>query len=240
MSDLKLPSSSYNELVKIIKAYSTHPKGGSLDDISHSTAMHRVTISNNSKFLVSAGIIEGGNSKKPTDVGLKLGRALSFKKDDEIERYWKEIVLQSEFLKKMLTVLNVKGGMSETDLIAHIEYASGQKKSKYSRAGSGAIVDIFKIATLINEESGLLLPNDVEEEEIQDKKNELVEDIVETSRIQQTEDENKQSVTDKLTRKISKSNDVTINLNIQLTVPETTDEKVYEKFFEAMKNHLLS
>ncbi len=98
MADFRLPSSSYTELTKLIKAYSSNPKGGSLDDISQSTAIHRVVVSKNSKFLIAAGIIKGGNLKSPTENGLNLGRALSFNKSDEIIKYWKNIISETDFL----------------------------------------------------------------------------------------------------------------------------------------------
>jgi hypothetical protein len=240
MADFKLPSSSYNELTKMIKAYSSNAKGASLDDISQSTAIHRVVISKNSKFLVSAGIIAGGNKKSPTELGLKLGRSLTFNKPDEIIKHWQEIISESEFFRKMLTVLDVKGGMPESDFIGHIEYSSGQNKSKESRAGSGAIVEILKVANLITESNGKLITSQ-KLEDVEIEKDEIVENIIEEVKTENSTVKTP-SLSSNLSKKITNSNNsgVTININIQLTVPETTDEKVYDKFFEAMKKHLLS
>ncbi|MGJ8666619.1 MAG: hypothetical protein ACSHW7_09655 [Patiriisocius sp.] len=240
MAEFRLPSSSYNELTKLIKAYSSSPKGANLDDISQSTAIHRAIVSKNSKFLVGAGIIEGGNTKKPTELGLKLGRALTFNKPEEIIKHWRTIVAETDFFKKMLTVLEVKGGMEESGFVGHIEYSSGQSKSKDSRAGSGAVLEILKEANLIEESNGKIISSNnlVETEQ---EKDEVVDNIVESVHNEQVSEE-KTSLASKMSKKVSsdRGNGVTINLNIQLTVPETTDEKVYDKFFEAMKKHLLS
>lgn len=240
MADFRLASSSYNEITKLIKAYSSSPKGASLDDISQATAMHRVVISKNSKFLVGAGIIEGGNTKKPTEIGLNLGRALSFNKPEEIKKHWRTIIAETDFFKKMLTVLEVKGGMLESEFIGHIEYSSGQSKTKESRAGAGAVVEILKEANLIEESNGKIISSN-KLEETQKEKDEVVDSIVETVHSENIKEE-KESLTSQMSKNLStnRGNGVTINLNIQLTVPETTDEKVYDKFFEAMKKHLLS
>ena len=71
MTDVyKLPTSSYEELVKIIKAYGAGKVGVSvsLDDLVKSSGMSRTVISKNNGFLVQAGLITEGNKKSPTEI----------------------------------------------------------------------------------------------------------------------------------------------------------------------------
>ena len=81
----KLPSSSYEEVVKIIMAYSGTKEGTvqTLDDIAQSTKIDRTIVSANNGFLVQMGIITEGNKKGTTDVGRLLGRAYTSKIEDE-------------------------------------------------------------------------------------------------------------------------------------------------------------
>ncbi len=244
MAEFKLPASSYKELIKIIQAYGANTKGASLDDISKATTIHKVVISKNSKFLVGTGIIAGGNSKTPTEIGTKLGRAITFKNEDDISSCWREIIAESDFMNSMITAVRIKDGMPESDLIAHIEYSSGQKKTNESRAGSGTLTEILKKSKLIEEKDGKLIAtnitntsslNSIEDDEPEVKK-------TTTASPPTTEESNStKGLTKNIQTKIGGPNNaVTININIQLSVPETTDEKVYHKFFEAMKKHLLS
>ena len=60
--NFKLPGSSYEELVKIIKAYSTGKIGTpmALDAVAQATGMDKTVVSRNNAFLVQMGFISEG------------------------------------------------------------------------------------------------------------------------------------------------------------------------------------
>src|SRR5262249_51835239 len=97
----RLPKSSYEELVKVIRAYGVTDKEVSLPELKQTSGMHETIISSNNAFLGSMGIIEGGKLKKTTPKGRGLAIALQHNLPDQISANWREIVLASEFLGKM-------------------------------------------------------------------------------------------------------------------------------------------
>lgn len=159
----KLPASSYEELIKVIQAYAAEKEGTllSLDDLSHSTGMARTIVSANNGFLVQMCLITEGNKKSATEIGRSLGRAYTSKIEEEIIRLWKEIIFEVDFLNRMISAVRIRNGMDRTNLLNHIIYSSGQKDNKQSRTGAGAIIEILKIASILNETDGKLTVNDV-------------------------------------------------------------------------------
>lgn len=154
----KLPSSSYEELLKLIQAYADSKEGValSLDDINHATGVPRTVVSKNNGFLVQIGLITEGNKKAATETGRALGRAYSSKIDYEVERIWKEIVSEVDFLSRMVSAVRIRNGMDRSNFINHVIYSSGQKDSKESRAGAGAIIEILKNVGILAEVDGKL------------------------------------------------------------------------------------
>ena len=72
---VKIPGSSYEELIKIIKAYATGKIGTpmSLDTVAQTAGMDKTIISRNNGFLVQLGIIiSEGSKKSPTQLGSDL------------------------------------------------------------------------------------------------------------------------------------------------------------------------
>ena len=59
----KLPSSSYEELIKLFQAYANTKEGTalSLDDITQATGVPRTVVSKNNGFMVQVGLITEGN-----------------------------------------------------------------------------------------------------------------------------------------------------------------------------------
>ena len=87
MSDVyKLPVSSYDELIKIIKVYGSGKVGVpmSLDDLVKSSGMSKTIISKNNGFLVQLGLISEGNKKAPSDICKKLANAYSMNLQEQI------------------------------------------------------------------------------------------------------------------------------------------------------------
>ncbi len=152
----KLPGSSYEEFVKIVKAYSTGKVGipMSLDTVAQTTGMDKTIVSRNNGFLVQIGLISEGNKKSPTQEGIDLGRAYTLKMEDQIAYVWRNIINNDEFLSRMLSAIKIRNGMEKTSFINHILYSSGSSNNNSTRAGASTIVEIYKIAGLVNESDG--------------------------------------------------------------------------------------
>lgn len=163
----KLPVSSYEELIKIIQAYASEKEGTvlSLDSLQHSTGMDRTLVSANNGFLVQIGLITEGNKKAATELGRALGRAYCSKIQDEVIRMWREIISDTDFLNRMVSAVRIRKGMDRSNLLNHIVYSSGLKENSKSRAGAGAIIEIFKVSGVLNEVDGKLTVIDETSEE---------------------------------------------------------------------------
>ncbi len=168
MSDdkFKLPLSSYDELVKFIKAYYHVTKPTELGEISRLTGVATPNISRNVGFFVATGILEGGKMKMPTPAGRQLGHALEHEMPDEIRKSWRHIVEEDKFLTKLLTAVRIRNGMDSQTLEAHIAYSAGQPKKPQFMTGARTVIDILKAAELIVEVDGKFLlkePSEVPE-----------------------------------------------------------------------------
>ena len=152
----KLPGSSYEEFVKIIKAYSTGKLGSpmSLETLAQTTGMDKTIANRNNGFLVQLSLISEGNKKAPTQEGIDLGRAYSLKIDDQVMSLWRTIIEKDEFLTRMLSAIKIRNGMEKTSFINHILYSSGNGNNNNSRAGASTIIEIYKVAGLVQEADG--------------------------------------------------------------------------------------
>jgi hypothetical protein len=153
----RLPKSSYDELVKIIKAYGSSDKEVSLPEVKQASGMHETIISSNNAFLSAMGIIEGGKGKKMTSKGRALAIALQHNIPEQVSVNWRDIVLSSDFLRKMVTAVSIRGGMEYSAFQSHIAYSVGEPKKSNVMAGAGAVIEILKIAGLLAEDDGKLI-----------------------------------------------------------------------------------
>lgn len=153
----RLPKSSYEELVRIIRAYGTAGNEASLTDVATTAAMNETIISRNNAFLMSVGIIEGGKAKSATEKGRVLAMALQHDIPDEISTQWRAIVSESDFLQKMVTAVSIRQGMEPSALQSHIAYSASEPKSPQVMAGAGAVVEILKISGFLKEADGKLV-----------------------------------------------------------------------------------
>ena len=153
----KLPRSSLDEVFKVVQGYSTIEDPASLGDVSKKTGMHQTSISGNVGFLLSLGIIEGGQSKVPTEVGRQLGRALMHNVQDEVVRILGDLVADNEFLKSVLAAVRIRKGMDESSLRAHIAYSAGRSKTGSTTVGTGTVVDLLKRSGQLKSEDGKLI-----------------------------------------------------------------------------------
>lgn len=111
--------------------------------------------------MVQVGLITEGNKKAATETGRALGRAYTSKITDEVDRIWKEIIAEVDFLNRMLSAVRIRNGMDRSSFINHIIYSSGLKDTKESRAGAGALIEIFKsVGVLLEVDGKLTVPDD--------------------------------------------------------------------------------
>lgn len=155
---IRLPRSSYEELVKVIRAYGQVPDGAGLNDIAHRSGLNRTTISANNGFLAFLGVIEGGKTKMPTSEGSHLAAALDHEIAEEQERAWRQLVESNDFLMKMVSAVRIRRGMEASSLASHIAYSAGAKKSSTVQTGARAVVDILRASGLVVEKDDRILP----------------------------------------------------------------------------------
>lgn len=153
-AEFKLPSSSFQEVSKIIQAYAQINRAASLEDVSKRIGMNSTTVSGNNGFLLSLGIIEGGKSKAATAIGKKLGDALGHSLEDETRYLMRQIVESSEFLKSVLGAIRIRRGMDESALRSHIAYSAGAGKTPAVLTGAGAVVELLWRSGAIEPEDG--------------------------------------------------------------------------------------
>jgi hypothetical protein len=151
----KLPGSSYEELTKIIKAYASGKEGQpqTLDAIAQSTGMDRTVVSRNNGFLMQMELLSEGNKKTPTPECFALGRAYTLDIQDEVERTWKNLIEENEFLTRMISAIKIRNGMDRIGLINHILYSAGSTTAT-AKVGANTVIEIFKAANLVIEEDG--------------------------------------------------------------------------------------
>lgn len=154
---VKLPSSSYDELAKVIAGYSRVDKESSLDAISKTIGMHRTRVSGNNGFLLGVSLIEGGNKKKATSIGKKLGQAIEHNLESEITALWRDVVENSDFLRNLLSSVRIRRGMDASALRAHVAYSAGQSKTGSVMTGAGTVIEILKMSGLLAEDEGKLV-----------------------------------------------------------------------------------
>lgn len=156
-TEFNLPGSSFEEVQKILRGYSSSPDQTSLDNLAKLVGLHKTIISRNNKFLTDIGLISGGVKKSATDLGKKLGRALDHKQETDAQSYWREAVQTNEKVSGLVTTVRIKGGMTEKDFSSHVLYVSGQKNTSGNKTGARCVVDVLLAANLLQEENGKLV-----------------------------------------------------------------------------------
>lgn len=154
METFKMPVSSYEELCKIIKAYGKGKVGTaiSLDDLVKVSGMSKTVLSKNNGFLVQMKLITEGNKKAPTELCKKLVNANNLGLKEEICKMWKEIIVNDEFFNNLISFIEIKKILNKSDYIAQIVYVSGCNESPAYRTGASTIIEILKLAEVIEED----------------------------------------------------------------------------------------
>jgi hypothetical protein len=156
--EFPLPSSSYKELIKIIQAYGRIGAEASLADVGRLTAMNESIVSANNKFLVSIGVVKTGKKKTITPIGAHLATALEHELPDEVSAKWRAIVEANDFLQNVIAAVRIRKSMDESSLESHVAYSAGQPKTPVVATGARTVVDILKVAGLLKDEAGNLIP----------------------------------------------------------------------------------
>mgnify|MGYP004473537207 FL=1 len=154
----KLPGSSYEEITKIIRAYSNVKNGQalSLADLAQMSGMDKTIISRNNGFLLQLKLITEGNRKAPTEICITLGRAYNLGMAEQVSKIWFEIVKNDEFLNRMISTVQIKMEMPKQEFINHIVFSSSNNNSNNTRAGASAIIEILKLTQMIEENDGMI------------------------------------------------------------------------------------
>ena len=160
----KLPVSSYDELIKIIKVYGSGKVGVpvSLDDLVKSSGMSKTIISKNNGFLVQLGLVSEGNKKAPSEMCKKLANAYGMNLQEQIVNIWREIINQDDFITKMISVIGIKGKLPKNEYINHIVFSSNCGSGAGYKAGAAAIIEILKIINAVCEYDGNIMVGDTD------------------------------------------------------------------------------
>jgi predicted transcriptional regulator len=154
--EFKLPKSSYDELCKVIRAYALAKVDASINEIAELSGMGESRVSKNSGFLISVGLVTEGKAKGATSLGRRLANALEHDQPTEIAAAWREVVQQSEFLRRMVAAVRIRKGMDINDLQSHIAYSAGVPKNPDTMLGARTLANILVISGLVLEQDGKL------------------------------------------------------------------------------------
>lgn len=153
----RLPGTSYEELSKIIQAYGELNREVSPGEVATVVGKPATEISRNNAFLVSVGVLQGGNKKGVTELGGNLARALRYSLSDEIARLWRHLVSDHDFIQKVLSAVRIRRGMERSSLVTHIGYSAGQTKTRATMTGASCLIDVLLSAELLDEADGKLV-----------------------------------------------------------------------------------
>ena len=233
--EFNLPGSSFEELQKIIKGYSSSSDNVSLESLAKLIGLGKTTISRSNKFLSEIGLISGGIRKSSTELGKNLGRALEHQQEGDSKRYWFQAVQTNESIAGLATTVRIQNGMTQDEFSEHVLYVSGQNNNSRNRTGARCIVDIFIAAGLLEEHEGKLNIATPQESIKMDKE---ISDI-ETDKYDQPK-EDVRPLQSENTTSINRMNIPQVAINIQLHLPETDNADVYEKLFRALREQLIN
>lgn len=214
----KLPGSSYEEFVKILKAYGTGKIGNpmTLTAVAQTAGMDKTIVSRNNGFLVQLSLISEGNKKSPTQEGLDLGRAYSLKMDEQVVRIWRTIIENDEFLSRMLSAVRIRNGMEKTSFVNHILYSSGSSNTNSTRAGASTIIEIYKVAKLVDEQDGQIVACELTDTDVSESDSNRNETII-------TSEESASNFSSSIIQNETTGKKIVININIDAKVDEIDD-----------------
>ena len=243
--EFNLPSSSYEELKKIVMGYSHAQENATLESLAQLTGVNKFSISGNSKFLTDVGIIAGGIKKSATELGKRLGRAIEHHQENDVQKYLTQAVQSNTKVASLITTLRIKNGLNSKDLAKHALYVSGQKDTSKNRAGAKCVVDLLKHAGLVEERDGKIYvaapaePSNISENLSEDGRAEQERELGILPDETTAQAANAPNARPTI---LPVSNNLVpqVAINIQLHLPETDNAEVYEKLFRALRQQLLA
>jgi hypothetical protein len=235
-----LPSSSAEELKKILSSYARKSGEVSLEDVARVTGINVTNVSRNSGFLTDAGLITGSKTKTCTELGQRLGHAFDHERSDEIKVGLTEMVQSTPFLSELLDTVRMRKGMSESDFASHILYAAGIGKDTRKKTGANAIIDFLVQGGLLVSNDGNLTVAATPNNNVSSPQIVLEPEHSEAFALPTEPVSPNISTAAPVVSAATTSGPFSISINIQLELPASTDPVVYENLFKSMKKHLLS
>lgn len=158
--EFRLPTSSYEELARIIRAYGREPKEAGPPQIAKTAGTPASEVSRNGGFLLGVGILEEGPARKKflTDEGRDLAKAIDHQMSDEIARAWRAVIQADEFLSRIVTAVEIRNGMEPESLHSHVAFSAGQPKTPRTMTGARTVAAILENAGLIEPSDGKYVP----------------------------------------------------------------------------------
>ena len=156
----RLPQAGFDQIARILKAYVSASRQStdtavSLDDVSRRSAINRTAVSANNAFLVSIGLLEGGNAKRLTPLGVRAALSLDHPGSPDAHQAWREVIERSPDLERVVDAVRIRQGMNEDALLSHIVLTAGVPKTSRSLTGARTIIDILEFGGLIDESDGV-------------------------------------------------------------------------------------
>jgi hypothetical protein len=159
--DFELPESGYDLISKIIQGYlragaDAGPKP--LSTVAQTTTISVPQISSNNKFLASIGVlVKEGQKYKLSAEGARLAVALGYPPDagrEEVQGIWSGLIAANDFLRRVLSAVEIRGEMETEAFAQHIALTSGAPHERRYLTGARAVVDVLLAAGLLVKQNG--------------------------------------------------------------------------------------
>ncbi len=165
----RLPTAGFDQVTKILKAYYSASRGSTdtavtLDDVARRSAINRTGVSANNAFLASVGLLEGGNAKRLTPLGIRAALSLDHPGTLEAHEAWSEVIQNSPDLERIVDAVRIRGGMDEAALLSHIVLTAGVPKTSRWLTGARTIIDMLEFGGLIQDVDGVFRAPIISEE----------------------------------------------------------------------------
>jgi hypothetical protein len=158
-----LPGTSYDRLVDVIKSYGHFDTPATPGQVAQILGIDQTEVSRNNGFLVSVAVLEQGRTKQLTETGRRLARALEHEVQEDIFRYWQEVLMPDEFFQRLVAALRIRRGMDFRTFQTHVAYSAGLSRSARAMTTARAVIELLQAAGLIQELDGQLVAVQVEE-----------------------------------------------------------------------------
>jgi len=245
--EFNLPGSSFEEVRKIVHAYSSFSTKVGLDEVAKVSGINSTIISKSAKFLVDIGVLSSGAQKVATDLGRKLGRAIEHKVVDDERIYWSDCVKSNEKVSKLITTIRIKGGMTEKAFSDHVLYVSGSKSTSGNKTGARCMTDILVASGLVLEADGKLNVatgpiSPISADELGAavvRSHDQAHDISNAGEVEaRSPDRQNVQVPNPVVQGPLTQSGPQISINIQLQLPEAKDPDTYNQIFKALRDNL--